>query len=113
MLCAVNAIQGIGLAHDWHMKAHTNPAGGGVGEVWDSHTKRSEMFVVKFELNLYFTPERYHLKRNTPDYQSLFRKGARVRRPDARDQWKSSLETEITAFLLSSFQVRHNRYCDT
>ena len=46
--------------------------------------KRPGMVVVKFELNLCLTPERCYLKRNKPDYQPLFRKGARVSRADSR-----------------------------
>ena len=62
------------------MKAQRNPGGGGGG---DFHMKRSGMDVVKFELNLCLTPERCHLKRDRPDYQTLFRKGARVSRADS------------------------------
>jgi len=51
------------------------------------------------------TPKRYHLKWNRLNYQLLFRKGARARRLDLRDQQKSRLhvEMEIRAFLSFSF----------
>lgn len=80
---------------------------------WEnSCMKRSGMRIGKYELNpkrrpiwarlkLYLTPKRCHLKWNRPNYQPLFRKGAR----SSRAIWKCSILVHISlttlAFLMS------------
>jgi len=50
-----------------------------------------------------FDPLEIHLKRNRFDYPPLIRKGAHASRLYSRDWQKSSLQTEIRAFLYYYF----------
>ena len=62
-------------------------------------------------LELYLTPNRYHLKRHRLDYQPLIKNGSNF---DSRDRQKSSLEKEMSAvFLLLFLQAHPQSYLDT